>query len=127
MPDRSPTALIEPELASATLERALRHGGELAELFCEERAGLAMSIDESRVERVQRGAERGAGLRVVLGETAYFAHVDGLGEDDLERAADAVASAARGDRREPRALGALAAPRPQEIAVAPGEVGASEK
>src|SRR5436190_2391560 len=127
MPDRPPAALIEPELAGAILERSLRHGGELAELFCEERAGLAMSIDESRVERVQRGGERGAGLRVVLGETTYFAHVDGLGEGDLERAADAVAAAARGDRREPQGLAALTAPRSQEIEVVPGEVGADEK
>jgi TldD protein len=127
MADPSTAALIEAQLASGVLERALRHGGEFAELFCEERAGLAIAIDESRVERVQRGAERGAGVRVVIGETTYFAHVDGLGEGDLERAADAVSAAARGDRRGAQELGALAAPRPQEIATAPGEVGADEK
>src|SRR6476620_3293677 len=121
------TELIEAGLAFRVIERALRHGGDFAEVFCEERAGLGLSIDESRVERVQRGAERGAGVRVVRGETTYFAHVDGLGEADLERAAAAVAAAARGDRREPQALGALDSPRLQEIAIEPGGVAADRK
>jgi len=123
----SAAPLIEAELAARVGERALRKGGDFAEVFCEERGGLGLAVDESRVERVQRGAERGAGVRVVRGETTYFAHVDGLGERDLERAADAVAAAARGDRIEPQALEAVQAARPQEIATPPGDVPAERK
>src|SRR3954453_16304960 len=94
--------LIEAELAAGIVERALRHGGDFAEVFCEERAGLGLAVDESRVERVQRGAERGAGVRVVRGETTYFAHVDGLGEGDLERAADVVVAVGGGGSRAAR-------------------------
>ena len=66
-----------------------------------------MSIDESRLENVQSGAEEGAGVRVVEGGTSYFAHVDGLDPVDLERAAEEAASALRtGKRREPRPLAA---------------------
>src|SRR4051795_6134288 len=119
--------LIEAELAAGIVERALGHGGDFAEVFCEERAGLGLAIDESRVERVQSGGERGAGVRVVDGETTYFAHVDGLGEEDLERAADAVAAAARGERTEPQALEAADAARPQEIATPPADVPAERK
>ena len=119
--------LIDAELAGRIVERSLHKGGDFAEVFCEERAGLGLAVDESRVERVQRGAERGAGIRVVHGETTYFAHVDGLGEGDLERAADAVAAAARGERTEPQALEAVYAARPQEIATPPGEVPAERK
>src|SRR4051812_30992544 len=119
--------LIEAELAAGIVERALRHGGDFAEVFCEERAGLGLAVDESRVERVQRGSERGAGVRVVRGETTYFAHVDGLGEADLERAADAVAAAVRGERSEPQALQALQAARPQDIETPPGDVPAERK
>jgi TldD protein len=111
--------LIARELAEAVLGRALGHGGDLAEVYCEERAGFGLAIDESRVERAQRGEERGAGVRVVSGETTYFAHVDGLAEEDLLRAADAAAAALRGDRREPAALAAFAEPALQEIAVDP--------
>jgi len=119
--------LIDAELASRVVDRALLKGGDFAEVFCEERAGFGLAVDESRVERVQRGAERGAGVRVVDGETTYFAHVDGLGEADLERAADAVAAAARGERTEPQALEAVQAARPQEIASPPADVPAERK
>lgn len=111
--------LIEPGLAQRALVRALAKGGEWAEVFCEERTSLAASIDESRVENAQRGAERGAGIRVTEGETTYFAHTDGLGEADLERAADAVAAALRGERREPAAVPVAEDPKLQEIEVAP--------
>src|SRR6476619_7385477 len=119
--------LIEADLAARVVKRALAHGGEFAELFCEDRTGFGLSIDESRIEGVQRGAERGAGIRVIRGETSYFAHVDGLGERDLERAAAAVADATRGERREPNALGAVDTPRLQEIGVTPADVPAERK
>ncbi len=124
---QAPEPLIPGELAARVTERALRHGGDFAEVFCEDRAGFGLAVDESRIERVQRGAERGAGVRVVDGETTYFAHVDGLGEADLERAADAVAAAARGRRTAPQALASLEAARPQEIATPPSEVPAERK
>src|ERR671934_1535220 len=113
MAERGDSPLLDPELAGLVLRRALAHGGDFAEVFCEERSALGLAVDESRVERVQRGAERGAGVRVVRGETTYFAHVDGLGEGDLERAADAVAAAVRGERSEPQALQALQRALPQ--------------
>src|SRR4051812_13765686 len=122
-----PQPLIDAELAARVVDRALQKGGDFAEVFCEERAGFGLAVDESRVERVQRGAERGAGVRVVDGETTYFAHVDGLGEEDLDRAADAVAAAARGERTEPQALEAAEAARPQEIATPPADVPAERK
>ena len=45
--------LIEEGLAARVIERALSRGGDFAELFCEERHGFTLSIDESRVERPQ--------------------------------------------------------------------------
>jgi TldD protein len=122
-----PEPLIDGELAAVVVDRALRRGGDFAEVFCEERAGFGLAVDESRVERVQRGAERGAGVRVVDGETTYFAHVDGLGQQDLERAADAVAAAARGERTEPQALEAAYSANPQDIATRPEDVPAERK
>ena len=122
-----PETLIDADLAARVTERALRNGGDFAEVFCEDRAGFGLAVDESRIERVQRGAERGAGVRVIDGETTYFAHVDGLGEKDLERAADAVAAAARGERTEPQALESVQAARPQEIATPPSDVPAERK
>jgi TldD protein len=122
-----PYPLIEAELAERVIARALVNGGDLAELFCEERAGRGFQIDESRVERALTGAERGAGVRVVSGDTTYFAHVDGLDEADLERAADAAAAALSGEASEPAPLEALNAPEPQDIEIDPDSVEAEPK
>ena len=85
-----------------------------------------MSIDESRVESVQSGAEEGAGVRVLSGGTTYFAHVDGLDPGDLERAAAEAAAALRGERAEPRSLEAVATA-PQPIERRPEDVPAERK
>src|SRR4051812_38741629 len=120
-------SLLDRDLAAKVLARALSRGGDFAELFCEERQGFTLSIDESRVERPQSGSERGAGVRVIDGEVTRFAHVDGLSEEDLMRAADGLASALSGDAREPIALQAATPPELQEIDVDPESVPAERK
>ena len=83
-------SLVGPELAGRAIERALRRGGDLAEVYVEERHGFALTLDDGRVEGPQSGSERGASIRVVAGEASYFGHVDGLEEQDLMRVADSV-------------------------------------
>ncbi|MEK6277549.1 MAG: TldD/PmbA family protein [Actinomycetota bacterium] len=118
--------LVPRDLAERIVARSLARGGDFAELFAERRSGLAMSIDESRIEGVQAGSEEGAGVRVVTGATAHFAHVDGLAEADLERAADEAAAALRGERAEPVPLQALGT-EPQRVLQRPEDVPAERK
>ena len=118
--------LPSAELAGTIVERALANGGEFAELFAERGGGTTMGIDESRVEGVTLGSGGGAGVRVVKDGTAYFAHVDGIAEPDLERAADEAAAALRGARSEPVPLRAQQTAR-QEIQIPPDEVAADRK
>jgi TldD protein len=119
--------LIDEDLAGRVLERALSQGGDFAELFCEERRSFTLSIDESRVERPQSGSERGAGIRVIDGEVTRLAHVDGLHDEDLLRAGDALASALAGGEREPVALRTAVPPELQGIEVDPSSVPAERK
>ena len=118
--------LVAPDVAERVVARALAHGGEFAELFAERRGGLTLAIDESRVEAAQSGGEEGAGVRVLSGGTTYFAHVDGLHLDDLERAADEAAAALRGERTGARALQAVAG-EPLPVERPPAEVPAERK
>jgi TldD protein len=96
--------LIDQAVAERALARALANGGRFAEVFAERRRGQTLAIDEQRIESVQSGAEEGAGVRVVDGNTTYFAHVDGLDPAAVERAADEAAAALRAERREPQPL-----------------------
>jgi TldD protein len=119
--------LIPPELAASAIERALRRGGDLAEVYAEERHGFALTLDDGRVERPQSGSERGVSIRLVSGESSYFGHVDGLAEGDLLRVADSVSQAAAGGDARPAALGAMARGAEHPVATPPGDVEAVRK
>jgi len=120
------SGLIDPAVAERVLARALASGGRFAEVFAERRRGQSMTIDERRIESVQAGAEEGAGVRVVEGNTTYFAHVDGLEPAEIERAADEAAAALRSARTEPQPLQAREA-KPLPIERRPEEVPAERK
>ena len=114
--------LLPVDVAGRLVERALRHGGDFADLYVERRDGFTLSLDDRRVERAQTGSETGAAIRVVVGDATYFGHVDGLSEPDLDRLADEVGSAVRGASVAPRPLGAAAPPRRQKVGVDPESV-----
>jgi TldD protein len=118
--------LLDQDVAARVLARALANGGRFAEVFAERRRGQSLTIDERRIESVQAGAEEGAGVRVVDGNTTYFAHVDGLDPADLERAAEEAAAALKGSRAEARPLQAREAT-PLPIERRPEEVPAQQK
>src|SRR5687768_15695839 len=122
MPSEQQPDLLEPALAARLVERALQHGGDFADLYVEQRDSLSLSLDDRRVERAQAGSEAGAAIRVVVGDATYFGHVDGLAEADLQRLADEVSSAVRGERAEVRPLAAQAAPPAQAVRIRPEEV-----
>jgi TldD protein len=119
--------LLDSALCERLLERALRRGGDFADLYVERRSSFSLALDDRRLERAQSGRETGASLRVVAGDSTYFAHVDGLAEPDLERLADEVSAAVRGGPTAPRPLHAAAPARAQEIRTAPGSVPAAGK
>jgi predicted Zn-dependent protease len=76
-------SLLDPELAARAIERALARGGDLGEVYAEDRTAFGVALDDGRVERPQSGSGRGASVRVVAGDATYFGHVDGIAEADL--------------------------------------------
>ena len=120
-------SLVAPELAERVLARALARGGDLAEVYAESRRGFAVSLDDGRVERPQSGAELGACVRVVQGESTYYGHVDGLAEQDLLRVAESVSQAVRGAERWPAALSTAARAGAHAVGTPPEEVAAARK
>jgi TldD protein len=88
--------LLDDHLLSRVLDAALARGGEFAEVFAEDRRTSSASLDQRRVEELSSGRDRGAGIRVVVGDTTGFAHTADLSESGLLAAAGAAASVARG-------------------------------
>ena len=87
--------MIDQDVLERTLQAALRNGGDFAEVFAEDRITTGARLDDGRVEELVSGRSRGAGVRVVRGDTTGYAHTADLSEQSLRSAADAAASAAR--------------------------------
>ena len=87
--------MIDTPVLERVLGEALRHGGEFAEVFAEDRSNSSALLDDGRVEELSSGRERGAGIRVVTGETTGFAHTADLSEAGLIKAAEVASAVAR--------------------------------
>ncbi len=121
--------MIDESVVADVLGTALHSGGEFAELFAEDRRGTAARLDDGRVEDMASGRERGAGIRVVIGETTGFAHTSDLSPGGLRSAAEAAAAAARGGGGGVRtvALERVTAPPANGVAILPESVGKDRK
>ena len=104
------TALIEADVLERVLSTALQAGGDMAEVFAEDAVTSGAVLDDRRIEELSSGRSRGAGIRVVEGETTGFAHTADLSEPGLLAAAQAAAAVARegGGATRTVALGPLA-------------------
>jgi len=87
--------LVPQDVVQRVLEEALGRGGEFAEVFAEDRSTSSAMLDQQRIEELSSGRDRGAGIRVVVGETTGFAHTADLSENGLLSAARAAAAVAR--------------------------------
>lgn len=82
--------LDKKELARV-LDRALRRGGDFAEIYVEEKQISNVLCEDNRIERINSGREKGAGIRVLKdGRTAYV-YTNEVSLSGLERAADLAA------------------------------------
>ena len=86
--------MIEHEVLERVLATALRKGGDFAEVYAEDKASTSAGLDDGRVEQVSSGRDRGAGIRVVVGETTGFAYTADLSEAGLRAAAEAASAVA---------------------------------
>ncbi len=84
------------DLLQRIIARALRRGGDFAEVYVEDREGLGLRLEDGRIEATSGGREAGAAVRLLTGERTYYAYSDGVDEAALTAAADAVAAAMSG-------------------------------
>ena len=86
--------MIDQDVLERVLGTAVRGGAEFAEVFAEDKRSTSAGLDDGRIEQVTSGRDRGAGIRVVRGDTTGFAHTADLTEGGLLAAAEAAAAAA---------------------------------
>jgi TldD protein len=86
--------MIDQDTLTRVLGAATRTGADFAEVFVEDKRSTSAGLDDGRIEQVTSGRDRGAGIRVVKGDTTGFAHTADLSEAGLRAAAEAAAAAA---------------------------------
>ena len=120
--------MLDETTVKRVLAAALRGGGERAEIFVEDRSSTALRLEDSRVEDVNSGRDRGAGIRVIEGERASYAYTNLLTEEGLLDAAK-VAGGGLGEPGETKQidLRRVEAPVKHPVERRPEEVGAAEK
>ena len=77
-------------MVAKTLAEALSAGGDLAEIFVEDRVSSALKLEDSKVEDVASGRDAGAGIRLISGERSTYAYTNLLTAEGLLEAARAA-------------------------------------
>ena len=88
-----PDTLIDPSTAQRIIDTALTTGADFAEIFLEDRASRRMTFNDRRIKEAGTGHSLGAGIRVIRGHQATYAHSNDVSPEALERLARDVADA----------------------------------
>ncbi len=86
---------LTAQSAQRVLDRALRDGGLFADIFCERRSNVRMTLQEGAIHEAALSQTFGAGVRVVVGESAGYAYTEEISEERLLEAASRAAAIAR--------------------------------
>ena len=121
--------VIDDAVVSRVLGAALQTGGDFAEVFAEDKRSSSALLDDGRVEELSSGRDRGAGIRVVVGDTTGFAHTADLSETGLRSAAEAAAAAAKGGGGGTRTVDLTRQPttNPSVVELQPGDIPKARK
>jgi TldD protein len=127
--DLSGTDMIDTGVIQRVLGAGLSTGADFSEIYVEDKRSSSANLDDGKVDQVTSGRDRGAGIRVVKGETTGYAHTADLSEAGLLAAAEAAAAAASqgGGGARIVALSRRPAHRVSEVAIAPDSVGKAAK
>lgn len=88
--------VLDEAVIRDVLRTALRSGGRFAEVFAEERTSTSIRLDDRRIEELTEGRDRGAGIRVIAGDTTAYAFSNRLHRAALLEAAETAAAAVQG-------------------------------
>lgn len=111
------------------LKRALKHGGDFAELFWEHKETAAITCEENRIERISSGIDEGAGIRVIYGDSTSYAYTNEVTLERLLEVAELAGKAAQKQEAGKRPLSFFTPHSPVdfEVRIPPDEVEIEKK
>lgn len=85
--------MLDRKILSRVLDAALAKGADFAEIYSEEKNTGSLFYEDGRLEKVNQGIEKGAGIRVVKKGNTGYVYTNDLSEDGLLRAVKAASHA----------------------------------
>ena len=85
--------------AGDVLELALSKGGDLGEIFFEDRVSARISFEDGKVDRVSSGTDVGAGLRLLIGDRTLYAYSNNVSREGLLALAKTVSGGVSAEKR----------------------------
>lgn len=83
------------------LKKALKMGGDFADIYMEETVNTSIICEENKIEKVISGRDRGLGLRVIFDFKTAYAYTNDLTEKGLLELADVVSKAVKDGKATP--------------------------
>ena len=124
------SSMLDESTVQRVLTAGLERGADFAEVFAEDKRSSSAALDDGKVEELTSGRDRGAGIRVVVGDATGFAHTSDLSEDGLIAAAADRRGRGPGRRRPARSvvdLERVARPGPNVVEICPSDVAKARK
>jgi len=90
---------VDKKQLKEILDIALAKGGDLAEIFIEEKEITSIGCEAKKIERINSGIDAGAGIRVLSGESTAYAFTNMLTEESLKEVAEVASRAAAGEKK----------------------------
>lgn len=90
--------MIEHISFEKILKKALKEGGEFADLFFEQTYSVVVVCEEDRIEKMISGQDTGVGLRVLFDGRTFYSFTNRLEEENLLDLAGMVSRAVKEDR-----------------------------
>jgi TldD protein len=87
--------MIDIDLAEQVNRAALATGGTYSDVLCQRRLVTQVRFEDGKVDDISTGLDLGAGVRVIRGDLAAYAHSDILDSEHLLEAARSAAEALR--------------------------------
>lgn len=87
--------MLDAELLSKILNRALSRGGEYADIFVENRRATSIQLEDEKIEKVVSGVDIGVGIRLISAGKTAFAFSNDLSGDSLTELAATLSNTLR--------------------------------
>ena len=120
--------MLDRNIAAEVLTRAVKTGGDFAEIFLEDTVRSNLALKSGRMESMGTSRAHGAGIRVFEGTKAIYVYTNDTSREGLLNCAAQAAAAVRsGSGCSPVGFSHWSAARPGEIRILPGDAATERK